>query len=86
MEIVIGLGIAIANNLLKFLVAKFGTLAVQVGLFVITFAAYWLYKTFGANIDWTSYAMMAGSAALWYEIVLKKVWPQATIKAITKKK
>lgn len=78
MEIIIGLVIAVANNLLKFLVARFGTLAVQAGLFVVTAIAYWLYKKYGAQIDWKSYVEMLGSAMVWYEMVLKRLWPSAT--------
>lgn len=82
MEIIIGLGIALVSNILKFAIARFGTTAVQAGLLVVTAIAYYFWHRYGSAVNWTAYVEMLGSAMVWYEFLLKKVWPQATTKAI----
>lgn len=83
MELLIAGAVAIVTNLVKFLVARYGSWAVRAGLFAVTGIAYWLWDMYGAAIDWQHYIRMAGEAMLWYEIVLKHLWPSATSKAIT---
>lgn len=84
MEIIIGLGIAIVNNLLKFLIARFGTVAVQAMLLVVTGVAYYFWDTYGGSVNWQAYIEMLGSAMVWYELILKRVWPSATTSEIRK--
>ena len=75
MELVAGLVVSLVANLLKKLVAKYGSLAVQALVLVVALLAAWAWNTWGATVDWTWWAATSGLAFAWYEILIKRVWP-----------
>lgn len=82
MEILIGLAVSIANNIIKFAVARYGTAAVQGALLVLTAIAYYFWDTYGGSVNWQAYIEILGSSMVWYELIVKRLWPDATTKAI----
>ena len=75
MTLVLGLITAIVANLLKKLVAKYGTLAIQAMVLVATVLVTWAYTIWGDLFDWKSMAIIFGTAFGYYEIFIKRFWP-----------
>ena len=74
MELVLGLVTSIVANLLKKLVARYGALAVQALVLVVTLLVAWAWTLYGDALNWEAIAIVFGTAFAWYELIISRFW------------
>jgi len=66
--------VSLFSNLLKKMVARWGSMAVQIGVLVLTLVAAWLWTFYGQAFDWTWVIVVFTTAIAWYEVIIKRFW------------
>lgn len=66
--------VSVVTNLIKKLVEKYGSLAVQVSVLALSIIAAFVWTYWGKTYDWTFVLEVLGVAFAWYEIIIKRFW------------